>query len=120
MSQFTKMNPTIKVQWLSDLRSGKYKQGCNVLKRTWHDGEVKHCCLGVLAEQAVAAEIVKAEIEQWASYSNTTIDGDVCALSPKLLEWSGLNIKAENELIGFNDNDGATFAEIADWIEENL
>lgn len=112
MSQFTKMNATIKVQWLSDLRSEKYKQGRSVLKRTWHDGEVRHCCLGVLAEQAVAAGVVEAD--------STAIDGDVCCLTPKLLKWSSLDRKAESTLIKFNDAERRSFVEIADWIEGNL
>lgn len=37
-------------QWLTDLRSGKYKQAKGQLKRTLPDGSSGYCCLGVLIE----------------------------------------------------------------------
>lgn len=120
MSQFTKMNADIKAQWVSDLRSEKYNQGKHSLKRMWNNRETTHCCLGVLAEQAIAANLVQVEIDKAVTYSDAIIDGDVCTLSPKLTNWSGLDRYAESKLIGFNDSDQWSFEEIADWIEENL
>ena len=45
------MKKNIMTEWVSELRSGKYKQGYGLLKQI-DDEEVilKHCCLGVLCE----------------------------------------------------------------------
>lgn len=40
-------------KWIQDLRSGRYAQGYGALKVITADGEVRHCCLGVAAEQLV-------------------------------------------------------------------
>lgn len=37
-------------EWIELLRSGKYTQGKNFLKFKTQDGQICHCCLGVLAE----------------------------------------------------------------------
>lgn len=42
------MNPEVKAQWLSALRSGEWPQGRDEL----NDGEGRYCCLGVLCEMA--------------------------------------------------------------------
>lgn len=67
-----RMDPAVKAQWLADLRSGKYKQGKEKLRKLLgmsatalddaactngeaHSDKLRHCCLGVLSEQFVAA-----------------------------------------------------------------
>jgi hypothetical protein len=42
------------------------------------------------------------------------------SLSAKLLDTIGLSPRQEEDLIELNDGKGASFAEIADYIEENL
>lgn len=37
-------------EWIELLRSGKYTQGKNFLKFKTQEGQICHCCLGVLAE----------------------------------------------------------------------
>jgi hypothetical protein len=44
------MNQEIKTQWIAALRSGQYKQGKGMLKQTTAQGDIRHCCLGVLCE----------------------------------------------------------------------
>lgn len=44
------MDPTLKAEWLTALRSGEYKQVEGYLKREREDGEVGYCCLGVLCD----------------------------------------------------------------------
>jgi len=92
------------VLWLEALRSGRYKQGTQVLK---HNDEF--CCLGVLQDLC--------PIEP---------SGDRYYLSVETIEWAfergkGLhNPQAGGkELADLNDS-GSTFSEIADLIEANL
>jgi hypothetical protein len=44
------MNQEIKTQWIAALRSGQYTQGKGMLKQTTEQGDIRHCCLGVLCE----------------------------------------------------------------------
>lgn len=43
------MHHNTKRAWVKALRSGKFKQGQNALAKN-ENGEIKHCCLGVLCE----------------------------------------------------------------------
>lgn len=105
-----KLPPEFKKKWVEALRSGKYKQGSGQL---YSDDYKKYCCLGVA--------------------------GSICGISKKELDKSGLfdefnfcdgvdvpnPIKGDDgeNVPGFlaNANDsGATFEEIANWIEEYL
>lgn len=43
------MKPELKKRWVKALRSGKYKQGKNYLRRQTPEGD-RYCCLGVLCE----------------------------------------------------------------------
>lgn len=43
------MNEEIKQKWIAKLESGEYKRAEGLLKTT-KEGEVYHCCLGVLCE----------------------------------------------------------------------
>ena len=104
------MNPEIKAQWLAALRSGDYQQGKSLLHY-----EDRFCCLGVLCDL-----YAKDTGNTWES------DGLVCnmhgsggILSPQVQEWAGLKHLNSMDLAGRNDN-GATFEELAELIEENL
>jgi hypothetical protein len=44
------LNKELKTEWVSRLRSGKYKQGKNMLCQIGEDGNEYFCCLGVLAD----------------------------------------------------------------------
>lgn len=126
------MNPEIKAQWVTALRSGEYKQGRGNLRWISAKGST-YCCLGVLSDLAV-----KAGIACWSEgiSSGEIIAGDhhdACIPVPAVCEWAGLdqgnsNDKPIGHLIGMNDgmtdSEGKhkryNFIEIADWIEENL
>lgn len=99
------MDAELKKKWVEALRSGEYKQGTGWLRKN-----DKFCCLGVLA----------------------AVNGDPLALGADTLHrsrrgsaskygyWENL-IESEDEVALVNMNDqGDSFAEIADYIEANL
>lgn len=111
------MNKEVKKLWLEALRSGDYKQGCNLL-RSRND---EFCCLGVLCDLAYKAGIVEEpEITELGDYM---YERDVSLLPPKVSKWSG-GVGAMGDYDGtslVNDNDvGKTFEEIAAIIEANF
>lgn len=114
------MIPEIKKQWTAALRSDEFRQGKNGLRRM--DGQ--HCCLGVLCELHRRAnpsyswqDGIAGEFDVYDTY--------ISALPESVMLWAGLreqNPKVPHpsgNLGQMNDN-GFTFAEIADVIEEAL
>lgn len=77
------MNEEIKAAWVAALRSGEYEQGTEYLSR---DG--KFCCLGVLCDLAVKAQV----IEQYTDYTPCTDygQGDEETLPSEVASWAGL------------------------------
>lgn len=119
---YPKMNPEVKKLWLAELRSGKYLQanGQLLVDTEWDDdqGDInlpqpKYCCLGVLClingspEVPSDAEMPEQKTIKWAGLTYNKLD--------KEWEYEG----TAKILADMNDN-GKTFAEIADWIEEKL
>jgi hypothetical protein len=114
-----KMNPEVKKEWLAALRSGKYAQGTQRLNTS----SGKFCCLGVLCDLHS-----KATGTKWkkSTLGNFYISSE-CALPDAVIAWSGVNYngglatinKKLAPLTDHND-EGRTFAEIADAIEKQL
>jgi hypothetical protein len=100
------MNTKYKTPWLVALRSGEYKQTRKFLKNS-----VGFCCLGALCDVAGAT---------WDK-SSASVDGVRSSglLSAPTLDKFGLTGDEQHELAHMND-DGKTFAEIADHIEAKL
>lgn len=95
------MNTKIKQEWITALRSGKYKQTRGSLK----DSE-GYCCLGVLCELS--------PFEDWA-------DGGY--LSHDVRNWAELdndNPQAGDNVLSQINDFGISFNEIADLIEKHL
>ena len=89
----TKLTSKQKKAWVDALRSGKYEQGKEILKR---DG--KYCCLGVLCDILCYDSSSRHTIrDQWG-------------------ESAYIGCVTQSLLAGMND-DGKTFEEIADYIE---
>jgi hypothetical protein len=129
-----KLKKRVKKKWLEALRSGKYEQTSGTLSQ---DG--KYCCLGVLCEVAIDSGLNIEKKPRYPSSPHTDLmqyDGDTCALPPSVQEWAFLkgkksedpivtvpyhysNGESEFSLANLND-DGHSFAEIADLIEEHL
>lgn len=108
------MNPEIKAKWVAALRSGKYKQGKNVLCRPSSTGELAYCCLGVLGE-----ELGLLSTQGHCDWKSWGIDGNIGSIPADEAEELGLSGK-QGVLVDMNDRDGKSFNEIADWIEVNL
>lgn len=101
------MNPELKVKWIEALRSGNFKQARGKLTA---DGGM--CCLGVLREVM-------------APSSTDSRNGNGEMLSDEHLKIAGIPDASDNDfkcaggLASLND-EGHTFLELAQIIEENL
>lgn len=126
-----KMDPEWKQKWLAALRSGEYKQGQGQLVQQHSDGAVVYCCLGVLCAitkphlisirdgginyPAVAEELGAGPDEEIA---NTYLPFPV--LTQVGLPTEGNEVCTTQMDLAEKNDRGATFPEIADWIERNL
>jgi hypothetical protein len=135
----TKMNPEVKVKWLQALRSGNYTQGTGALCSVQStpvflgedDGEdelelpdhyeidsMAYCCLGVISDVMHAGwDFDAAELNGHDKLYN--IFGAEDLLSPNESVEYGITSDVQDFLVNQNDS-GATFQDIASWIEENL
>ena len=115
----TQERKEIYLKWIAVLRSGKYEQGTGFLCK-----DNQYCCLGVLCEE-LGKEL---GIQKYQHESNSNIvcyNGDVDYISDlntikKLnMDKSFKHSHIDSILMKMNDN-GKTFDEIADYLEENL
>lgn len=129
------MNQEIKEKWTAALRSGEYEQGKGRLC-TIESGVVTWCCLGVLCDVVEGVEWNDANIGDPTFSYRIAEYGDGSnghALPDTLRPVVGIPDGDEATLINMNDGewvcvtDGTggkfvtkTFAQIADWIDENL
>lgn len=104
------MKKRAKSAWVKALRSGEYKQTSGMLCDA-KTGEM--CCLGVLIDVTQDGdwrlEHGRYEYECSAGAPDDNVRHDV-----------GLNASNVVSLVNLNDALGYSFAQIADWIEENL
>lgn len=111
--------------WADALRSGEYKQGQGHLANETSD---KFCCLGVLCELAVKANVIpKYDPEgTWHPYPQYGNERTVAVLPLKVAEWVNLRddqgdldecpVYGGTALTIANDQ-GMTFGRIADLID---
>jgi len=130
------MKETIAKKWVKALRSGKYKQGKDLLKKITKKQE-QHCCLGVLCdlynkEQKLKNKPpIKQKIERDISNRYDLVRfGTTAELLPTTVRrWAG--VKTSDGMILFKDyihrdslsslNDrGVTFKKIANLIEKHF
>lgn len=106
------MTPELKARWLTGLRSGEYIQGQGFLRR----GDA-HCAIGVLCEVAGGFSFKPANNDLYPGLF--VVDGpDGLGASHYVTEC----LIGEDEyqaLVRMND-EGRTFADIADYIERAL
>ncbi len=115
-----KLKPEVKTEWLNALRSGEYEQTKGYLTK-----DDKYCCLGVLCDIASKKGVCK-KLE--GIYSHVVYDGNDSQLPTSVRIWCGFGDNPQGcnpsfdgiNLISLNDNQGKSFTEIADFIEENL
>jgi hypothetical protein len=111
-----KMNKRIKARWVKALRSGRYKQGRNMLRTD--DG--KFCCLGVLCDLHS-----KSTGTAWGT--DGRYFGNSATLPLPVMEWAGLDLAPELTIGGstlfaseHNDEGSWRFSTIAKAIEAQL
>jgi len=105
------MDKKLKRKWVDALRSGKYKQGLAQLRTTLN----AFCCLGVLCD---------VQGRKWRK----NINGEYVIGSGEQEDQDGeVNAKLHADVGGYQRakklmsmNDGFSFKEIADYIEESL
>ena len=114
----TKLSKNV-IKWLEALRSGKYKQAKGVLKSS--DGG--YCCLGVVCE--LYRKTRKKGFIHWddEGFFHVGDRNSRLTLPVPVMNWLGLNshrgeVTSTNCLPAYND-EGKTFAEMADIIEQN-
>ncbi len=112
------MNEIVAKEWIKQLRSGNYKQG----KRRLRDKDDNCCCLGILCD---IAPMVKWELSGKVYDARTKNNYSDAVLPLNVQRWADMktsNGTLQNQkrvaLSEYNDN-GLTFDEIADVIEEN-
>lgn len=118
-----KLDPEVKSGWLEDLRSGSYLQCKSDLKRRDDDGNLTHCCLGVLYERFGGATQEPRPsggfIFKEPSASPGGFTHHESMPGAKVRQWAGLPYKVASVLAEANDG-GATFAEIAEFIDKEM
>lgn len=117
------MNKKVKAKWVEALRSGKYKQGKDALRK----GDNTFCCLGVLCDlhrktiKKAGWKPIKDGKGEIISYRYLDCGG---VPDSKVLNWAGINNDPDNlslgKLIVLNDNEKKSFKQIAKFIEEKL
>ena len=105
------MDQKFKEKWVKALRSGRYKQGTGRLR----SDDNNFCCLGVAAN---IAGVPCEHNEDWSAY-DYKFDENTLLFATIPNGWNGITYEEGDSLAKMNDN-GATFEEIADYIEENL
>jgi len=104
------MNAEIKARWVEALRSGKYQQGRAALRSL----EERFCCLGVLCDLYSPSE--------WTTNGSTRYfhrESLSAFIGADFRTQMGLSDAEAWRLARMND-DGKSFADIADYIEANL
>lgn len=137
--QVTGLLPEPKRLWLEALRSDRFKQGRNMLAKDEGDG-MQFCCLGVLCEVAIEAglDLEREERSDLGSKRSLSYGGGYSVMPPEeVWKWAwgtsvgvGQVVITEDggdgehlvmkDLTHLNDDEGWTFEQIADAIEESL
>lgn len=104
------MNQENKKRWVEALRSGTYEQGRLALRK-----DDRYCCLGVLCDLKEDVNWTKS----YGAYKPFPDSISVDYLDERIRIWADLDAGSMFSLTDMNDN-GYTFEEIANWIEENL
>lgn len=108
-----------RTKWVEALRSGEYPQMMGFLKVN-RKGVDKYCCLGVLCEVLKTDLSIELRPEDSNEPTIYQLYGHVGILGTLTLVKVGLTSHEQARLTDLNDYEGKTFAEIADWIEENI
>ena len=128
----TKMNPEIKAKWVAALRSGEYQQGRANLRNRAEE----FCCLGVLCDLAAKEGLGSWDADRrddayvWPN-QEANLGYDVTLFPVGIKKWAGLGVvdgglgpqvivNGSLQALAIHNDDGRSFAQIADAIEEQL
>jgi hypothetical protein len=104
------MDEKVKAKWLEALRSGKYKQGRQGLRKV-----DSFCCLGVLCDLL--------NPNGWRQITDNDLiysfNGELGVIDKRLARSIGVE-EFQDILVEMNDEKQNSFSEIADYIEANL
>jgi hypothetical protein len=111
------------MEWVKALRSGKYRQGKGRLKLLDPKGKASYCCLGVLGEIS-GVEAEELEVHTQLATHEVREKAGIVGSCGECVDGTRIDLKVGNEIKSFESladaNDfGATFEEIANWIEKN-
>ena len=96
------MRKALALRWAKALRSKKYTQGRLFLRNRSQDGEITHCCLGVLYEVAIGKTGPNRPL-----------------LTKNILRQVGMSAASQMFFTVCNDDRCWKFPKIATWIEKN-
>jgi hypothetical protein len=116
----TGLLPEPKRLWLEALRSGRFQQGHTMLAVDRGDG-MQFCCLGVLCEVAIEAGLDLPRTERAPAFGvekRSLAYGGCTVMPPE--EVNQCERLVDKELAYLNDDEGWTFEQIANAIEESL
>jgi hypothetical protein len=122
----SKMNPEVKARWVAALRSGEYRQVTDKLR---FNGA--HCCLGVLCDL-----FAKERGKPWSTkdlsekgpqqayddcgFPDANMPGATVVVWAQVDPYTKVRIGGKRMSLAEHNDDGRTFAEIADAIEAQL
>ncbi len=111
------MNQNVKFKFLDRLRNNDYKQVRGELASVQKNGVECFCASGILCELAYEEGVVRKTEFAPREYA---YDG-YAGFEPEAVHvWSGIPRHKMTAIIRLNDQKKWSFAEIADWVEENL
>ena len=110
-------------EWLTALRSGKYEQTLGSLYNIKDQG---YCCIGVAARIKYPLHYLKNKNNKYAG----TLQGNKKSIYfdtkyklskiPQELKGGAEESQLVKQLVDLNDDEGYSFEEIAEWIENNV
>ncbi len=113
------MKKKLKKKWVKALRSGEFEQTTGRLHRPTPLGGDSFCCLGVLCEVS-NAKVDDHPVTGERYYLSSDNSEAFTGLTEEMLTKWKIPAEQQNTLIDLNDSKKKSFAEIADYIEENL
>lgn len=130
---YSKIDPEFKARWVSALRSGEYPQTTGCLRRIdQNENAIGFCCLGVgldLVDPTYWHGLDADILESWAEddnlagqpvYHDLEVGWGDFNSDHTVLPFINEDPEIGSMLATLNDQSKLSFAEIADWIEEEL
>ena len=135
------MKKEVAKKWVKALRSGKYKQGQNYLKKFNDKGEPRHCCLGVLCElyndsmrksnkKTLDTQTTQVYDLPYTPQEIVTFNGEDTSLPVEVKNWAGISdplglgtfhdVHEEPQCLADLNDMGKRLTTIANIIEKNI